>query len=221
MNKTKLAQERLIIIPPQPVRFTLSEWELNNRTNTRYTLDQQQLAQRILVESERLCDKSRESAERNKLETNHKIDERISEIQFRKNETEINRKDIEMEVEALMTYKERIMDALAYIKSEALRICKTCLMLRDGRLGIDLVQDNCDREMMKEIDIIEGAQIMLQRVLEQTHEQVRRLRSTLYFMDRELDSKSNVLKVDKQLVLLTENCLNLSIYHGHTPLANS
>lgn len=66
--------------------------------------------------------------------------------------------------------------------------------------------------------MIEGAQQLLGRTLEQANEQVRRLRSTIYFMDRDLESKDSVLKIDSHNLSLNENSMNLSMYHGFTPL---
>lgn len=72
--------------------------------------------------------------------------------------------------------------------------------------------------MLKEIEIIEGAQNLLTRTLEQANEQIRRLKSTIYFMDRDLEDKGNVLKIDEHNLRLKQTSLNLSMYHGFTPL---
>lgn len=71
---------------------------------------------------------------------------------------------------------------------------------------------------MKESETIEGGQKLLRRTLEQAIEQVRRLRSTLYFMDRDLEDKDNVLKIDEHNLSLNETSLSLSMYHGFAPL---
>lgn len=75
-----------------------------------------------------------------------------------------------------------------------------------------------EAELLKEIQVIEGAQSLLKRTLEQANEQVRRLKSTIYFMDRDLEDKSNVLKIDGHNSGLKETSLNLSMYHGFAPL---
>lgn len=218
---SKFMENKLIVVPPPPARFSLDEWYLNNRVKYRFVEDQQQLGERVVIECDRLRENSAELAQLNKDETNHHFKQRIQEIEFRKRETEKIRKEVLLEIEALETYKERIMDAMPYIKTEALRICKKCIIMREGRLGIDLVHDDVEKELRKELDIIEGASALLTRTLEQANEQVRRLRSTIYFMDRDLEDKSNVLKLDNHNLLLNEHSLNLSIYHGYRSLASS
>lgn len=154
-----LASKALIVIPPPPARFTLSEWYLNNRVRYRCTLDQQQLAERVLTECERIREKTSEISKLNKADTDHCLNQRIEEIEFRKRETEKQRKDVVLEIDALITYKERIMDAMQSIKDEALRICKKCIILREGRVGIDLAHDDVERELLKEVEVIKGAQV--------------------------------------------------------------
>lgn len=41
------------------------------------------------------------------------------------------------------------------------------IFFREGRLGIDLCQDDVERELKKEIEVIQGAQALLQRTMEQ------------------------------------------------------
>lgn len=59
---------------------------------------------------------------------------------------------------------------------------------------------------------------MLRKTLQEANEQVRRLKSTIYFMDRDLEDKGNVAKIDYRNSILKETSLNLSLYHGFTPL---
>ncbi|KAF5308335.1 hypothetical protein FQR65_LT06226 [Abscondita terminalis] len=78
--------------------------------------------------------------------------------------------------------------------------------------------DDVERELKKECEMIESGQNLLRRTLEQANEQVRRLRATTYLMDRDLEDKSNVLKIDGQNLTINENSFNLSTYHGFAPL---
>lgn len=44
---------------------------------------------------------------------------------------------------------------------------------REKHVGIDLVHDEVERELMKEREVIQGVSSLLQRTLEQTKEQMR------------------------------------------------
>lgn len=49
----------------------------------------------------------------------------------------------------------------------------TFLSVREKRVGIDLVHDEVEQELIKEADIIQGVMALLTRTLEETTEQIR------------------------------------------------
>ncbi|XP_043254192.1 tektin-1 [Colletes gigas] len=208
----------LVLVPPPPLKFTLNDWHLNNRYRYRCSKAQQELADRLLAETRRVCELSTEEARGNKEETDYRLNEKLEDIEFCKKELLRIRKEVLLEKDALLTYKERIMDALSSVRRNALVICEKCLILREHRLGIDLVRDNVDRELLQECEVIKGAENLLTRTLEQTQEQIRRLKSTLYYMDNDLEAKENNLRIDRHNLTLKETSMNLSIYHGTSRL---
>ncbi|CAH0555798.1 unnamed protein product [Brassicogethes aeneus] len=223
MNKihTKLKDNACIVFPPPPSRFTLAEWHLQNKFRNRICFDQQTLADSVNAECERITEEIAERTLTNKLDTDHKLHEKLTDIKFVGDEIRIQRKEVVMEVDALLVYMERIKHSLDNLKQNAEVICKKCLICREGRLGIDLCHDEIEDDLKKEIDVIQGAQNMLRRALEMANEQVRRLRSTIYFMDRDLENKDNVLKIDETNCSLKHTSMHLSMYHGFAPLDSS
>lgn len=206
------------IVPPPTLKFSLHQWHLNNRHRYRCSEAQQELADRLLNESQRVCELSSEKVRNNKEETDHRLKEKIEDIEFRKRELLRIRKEVLLEIDALSIYKERIMDALSSVRKNAFVICEKCLIFREHRLGIDLVHDDIEKELLKECEVIKGVESLLVRTLEQTQEQIRRLKATLYYMDHELEDKENNLRIDKHNLNLKETNLNLSIYHGTSRL---
>lgn len=89
---------------------------------------------------------------------------------------------------------------------------------REGRIGIDLVQDEVEKELRKEIKTIDGAEMILQRTLEQVQEMMRELRSALYLLNRDLEDKLRVLSIERDCLNMRVTNLNLSVYEGTTPL---
>lgn len=215
---TRLSEQAIVCMPPRTAKFTLSEWKLSNDQRARNTEDQQHLADRVLGESERIREETGERAEIMKSTVDRRIEERIGDIEFNKNELIIQRKEIYSELEALAVYKTRILDCLASIQANALNICRKCLMLRDGRLGIDLVVDEVEQALQQEMGTILGGQSVLRRVLEQLNEQMRRLRSTRYLLDRDLQYKQAAIDLDKGNLSLKHTDLCLSVYEGYSNL---
>ncbi|XP_049878432.1 tektin-1 [Pectinophora gossypiella] len=215
---TRFAEQAIVCLPPRSAKFTLAEWRLSNDQRCRNSEDQQQLADRVIGECKRIRDETDERSDIMKATSDHRIEERIGNIAFNKNELEIQRKEICLELEALNMYKVRLQDCLASLQANALTICRKCLMLRDGRLGIDLVVDEVEHALQQEVNTILGGQSLLTRVLEQLNEQMRRLRSTRYLLDRDLQYKQAAIDIDKGNLSLKHTDLCLSIYEGYANL---
>lgn len=77
-----------------------------------------------------------------------------------------------------------------------------------------MVHDTVEKELVKEVETIESILSLLQRTLEQTNEQLRLIRSTKYFIDRDRADKVEAMKIDNECLSLKETSLNLSYYVG-------
>ncbi|CAH1108219.1 unnamed protein product [Psylliodes chrysocephalus] len=210
--------EGIFILPPPPPKYTYEEWYLNNNLRTRTCLDQQRLADSVIAESDRVIEEINERSEHNKKEVDRAIQEKINDINFNVSEIERTRKEVCKEMESLTVYSDRIKNCLQFVEDTCLKVCNKCLIQRERRVGIDFCIDDVERELKKERRVIMGVIQMLTRTLEQAYEQRRRLRSTFYFMDRDLDDKGLTKKIDLYNKSITNTSLNLSIYHGFAPL---
>lgn len=61
----------------------------------------------------------------------------------------------------------------------------------------------------------------MQRILEETCEQIRRLKAALYGIDQDLKNKEDSLRIGRYNMALKEIDLNLNIYHGTSRLDTS
>jgi len=94
---------------------------------------QRELSDRLLAEATLACESAKEIIKANKEETDHRLLEKLNDIEFRKGELLRIRKDSVLEIDALSVYKERITDALKSLKRNALAICEKCLVIRSLR----------------------------------------------------------------------------------------
>lgn len=81
-----------------------------------------------------------------------------------------------------------------------------------------MVNDNVEKQLRQECKGIKCADQLMSKIVEQTTEQIRRLKSTLYHIDHDLEDKENNLRIDRHNSTLKETSLNLSIYHGKSTL---
>lgn len=144
--------------------------------------------------------------------------ERIEDIRFRQDELKKQKKDAHIEEEALKVYKQRTLDAINTLQEIAVPICQKCVIMREMRQGVDLVLDDVDRELRKELDVINGAIELLHKLMEQGVEQLRRLRATIYLLDRDLSNKEKSVQIDEKNVELRHNQMGMKVYDGTVPL---
>lgn len=97
-------------------------------------------------------------------------------------------------------------------------LCQKCIIIRENRLGVDLVYDDVDKELKKELDVIEGSKQLLVKILEETNEQIRRLKAMMYLLDRDLANKEVSLHIDTQNLQMRENQIDMKTYHGNAQL---
>ncbi|CAD7083520.1 unnamed protein product [Hermetia illucens] len=213
-----LANENLIITSLVPPRHTINEWNENLRFNTNLSEAQEKLGHRVLSEADALIEGSRIKTQQNKEEVDFRTKQRIEEIKFLIDELKKQKQVALIEEESLKVYRQRIMNAIDALKVDSLRICNQCIMLRENRLGIELVDDQVDRTLRHELKVIQGCQVLMDRTLQETTEQIRRLRATIYLLDRDLSNKDISLQIDESNLLLRENQMEMSVYRGKIPL---
>lgn len=86
-------------------------------------------------------------------------------MQFQRDEILKQKKDACLEEEALKTYRQRVINAIDNLREEALILCQKCIILRENRVGVDLVHDEVDCELHKELNVVKGCQLLLNKVL--------------------------------------------------------
>lgn len=202
-------------------RFTLDEWRLNNQFRYRCSETQRESSERLVAEAAIACESAKGIVRANKEETDHQLLEKLNDIEFRKRELLQARRNCVLEIDALTVYEERLADVLKSVKRNALAICEKCLAAREGRLGIDLVHDDVERDLLKEREAIRGAEDLLARVLREAREQIRKLKAMLYQIDHDLENKESNLRIDRRNVTLKETDFSLRTRHGISRLDES
>lgn len=82
----------------------------------------------------------------------------------------------------------------------------------------DNVDDDVERNLRKEREIILGSLTILEKLHADSVEQIRKLRATIYLLDRDLENKESSLQIDQQNLVLRENQIDMKIYEGNMNL---
>ena len=102
------------------------------------------------------------------------------------------------EIDNLEAYKVRVEKAIASIQ-EPLHTAQTCLANREKRYDIDLVHDNVQKELIKEVEIEKGVFNLLTRLHEQVVEQLRLNRKAKYNLESDLKNKFGAMSIDSHV----------------------
>ncbi|XP_027704539.1 tektin-1 isoform X2 [Vombatus ursinus] len=187
-----------------PPKFLLPEWHIANKSQYSSAESQRARSERLVAESQRLVDEIEKTTQRTQSDVNKKIEQRLDEIKFWKKELDDKLDQLIKETEVLFTFRTRLEKALESCQ-EPLYIAQKCLMYREQRVGIDLVYDEVDRELAKEVEVLQGVISLLQRTLEETSEQLRLNRAAKYHLEKDLKDKFVALTIDDFCSSLTNN----------------
>ena len=155
-----------------PPKYTPEEWHRSNATQYKSTDQERAAAERLRAECERLCVDREIKTQRSQSDVNKKLDQRKTDITFWKSELDRQRDDTVREINAMLESKEKLEKAMSDTDFP-LHVAQTCQGFRTGRVGIDLVHDDVEVQLIKEVEVIEGIRALLQRTLEQATEQTR------------------------------------------------
>ncbi|XP_039266992.1 tektin-1-like [Styela clava] len=197
---------KLIQAPP---KFTPPEWHTSNFIKYNNAEGQRSRSERLIDESRRLIEEVDKTTRRSQRDVNKKIDQRLEDINFWKSELAIKLSEITDEIDTLLEYKARLEKALQAC-DEPLAISQTCLINRESRVSIDLVHDLVEKELFKEVEVIQGVQALLKRTLEQTVEQIRLNRSAKYYLEKDLKDKAIARDIDSLCAELNNNTSGIS-----------
>uniref|UniRef100_H3C0R4 Tektin n=1 Tax=Tetraodon nigroviridis TaxID=99883 RepID=H3C0R4_TETNG len=138
-------------------------------------------------------------------EHKEKLERRVKQVQFLKTELEVRLEEINVETEELITLQTRVAKALE-TTAEPLRVTRLCLEER-MKLGLDLLQDEVDLELLNEREVIGGVASALQQLAEEITEQIRLNRSAKYILEKDLKEKSEAQHVDTSCSLITPHTI--------------
>jgi len=180
-----------------PTKYTTQEWHRSNHLNYAKAEGDRKVSEMIRDESDRLANETHITTLKTQSDVNKKLEQRLNDINFWKSELDRQYQETEDEVQKMLDYKQRLEDALNATQIP-LHIARECLQNRERRLSIDLVHDDVEIQLLKEVEVIEGVQALLKRTLEQATEQIRLLRSANYYLGKDITDKFSALRIDER-----------------------
>ena len=151
-----------------------------------------------------MVDETNDTTKNWKREVEHHMRERNSEIRFLIDELNRQKKTAMLEDESLSVFRSRMLKTIEFLKDKSMAICQRCLILREGRIGVDLCNDEVDRALLRELKVVRGCQSLMDKTMKEASEQLRKLRATAYLLDKDLGQKDKSLLIDEKNLILKE-----------------
>lgn len=199
-----------------PTKYSPYEWYNSNFKNYNNAEKERATAESIQLETQRLTDETDELARQCQEDASKKLSQRLQELNFWKDEVQSQVQAVEDEIQAINNHKAKLENALDTVE-HPYKVALSCVKYREERDGIDLVHDEVEINLLKEIEVIDGVRSVLKRTIEEAVEQVRRLRSAKYYLQKDLADKNVAIKIDDTChKLRNTDVAEIGLYEGVT-----
>ncbi|XP_067673209.1 tektin-3-like isoform X2 [Haliotis asinina] len=197
-------------------RYTPNDWSSSNQSNYLSSDRVRSGAERLRFDTVRLCRETDDKTRRTQSDVGKRLGERIGDITFWKTELNHETDNMITETNALQEAK-RIMEKALAETENPLHISQECLYNREKRQAIDLVHDNPERELIKEVDIIKRCQDRMRNVIDKANVQLSINRAAQHEIEMDERDKQIAEAVDAEAHGINNSSRGIAFHNGiHT-----
>ena len=147
-------------------RYSPADWSSSNMSHFNSADNARNNSERIRSEAVRLMREREDKTVLTQRDADRRLGERLHDVTFWRSEIQSELERNLNETHHLMETRKNLERALNETEGP-MRITSECIYHREGRKGIDLVNDAPENALMKEVDTIKASQDRMRRTLEQ------------------------------------------------------
>ncbi|XP_048729264.1 tektin-3-like isoform X2 [Ostrea edulis] len=201
-------------------RYSTNDWGMSNSMNFSLSDKERSFAERLRADAWRAV-KETDSRTRNRQnDITKKLGDRVSDIAFWKSELNSEISVVDTESHNLEEYRRTLEKALGDT-ANPLHIAEECLMHREKRQGIDLVHDDVERTLIREVDIIKKCQAKMKKVLDKAYVQLKMNRAAQHAMEIDAKDKHHAQGLDDRMQQLRNTSSGIGYYPGIESIDNT
>jgi len=194
-------------------KYTPTDWFKSNNQNYRSSDMTRSAAQRLRDENVRICHDTDARTVKTQQESSKNLGNRLQDINFWKSELNHELDEMGKEINDLVAWKQRTENALKETEGP-LQIAQECLFNREKRQGIDLVNDNVEKQLIKEVNTIRESQNKLRKMIDRANTQISMSRAAQHELEKDLTDKFRALTIDNKCHQLGNTSHGLAYYRG-------
>uniref|UniRef100_A0A0B7AIW8 Tektin n=1 Tax=Arion vulgaris TaxID=1028688 RepID=A0A0B7AIW8_9EUPU len=201
-------------------RYQPNDWFMSNNSNYSLSEKERSFAERLRADAWRAVKETEARTRNRQNDVTKRLGERVQDIAFWKSQlnSEVHAMDVEME--NLKEYKRTCEKALADT-SNPLHITEECLMSREQRQGIDLVNDDVEKSLIKETQSIKKCQAKLKRALDNAYVQLKMNRAAQHALETDAKDKDHAQVLDDRMQQLRNSSAGVGYFPGIENIDNT
>ncbi|XP_076172692.1 tektin-3 isoform X2 [Ptiloglossa arizonensis] len=194
-------------------RYTPNEWFQNQVKYYNEADSCRHFSERIRSDALRIIRDAEEKVQNGQFDTGRRLGERINDVNFWRNEVVSELERLLQEIERLQDCRSVLEKAIRDIEGP-LHIAEECLYHREARKGTELVHDDSEKCLLREIEILRQNRKNLEMCLDRCKEQLRDCRASQNQLELDLKNKENALGIDAMCHQLNNYSHGLQYYSG-------
>ncbi|XP_072465191.1 tektin-5 [Notamacropus eugenii] len=194
-------------------RYSRHDWDQATMAQIRGAETSRHWANKLTADSVRLMQDKDQLTQQMQDGTCRNLCQRLCDIGFWKSELTYELDRLMSENHALDTVKKRLECAAAEIESP-LQVSLECLYHREKRIGIDLVHDSVEKNLIQEVDLLKCTQDQMKKLAERCDIQMRDNRDAQHTVERDLADKNSAECIDEKCCNLRNTSDTINFFHG-------
>ncbi|XP_012603451.1 tektin-3 [Microcebus murinus] len=194
-------------------RYTPDDWYRSNLVNFQESNTSRHNSERLRVDTSRLIQDKYLQIRKTQTDTTQNLGERVNDIGFWKSEIIHELDEMIGETNALTDAKKRLERALVEMEAP-LQVARECLFHREKRMGIDLVHDEAEKELLTELDTILCCQEKMKLHLDKAIAQLAANRASQHELEKDLSDKQKAYRIDDKCQHLRNTSEGVSLFRG-------
>lgn len=176
-------------------KFNPPEWHESNYAKYYQSFADRDNAEKVRHNSKETMKETEATTNKTQAESTKKLAERLKDINFWKFELQREINDIISETDLLLAQKKRLENALRATEVP-LHIATDNLNCRQRRQGVDLVQDDVELNLLKEVEVINNVKDLLAKTIKETDAQIKRNRDRKQELEMDWSDKLEAEQLD-------------------------
>ncbi|XP_063606603.1 tektin-3 [Penaeus vannamei] len=194
-------------------RYTPADWSQSNLNHYSDADSTRGVSERVRDDAVRLVGYTYDRTNIAQRESSQRLGERVSDITFWRSE-------LMQELDRMLAETNRLNDSRRALEhalrdtENPLHVTKECLYFRENRQGIDLVRDQPEESLLREVDTIKDCQARMKNLLDRVNLQLSRNRAARQDLEHDTMNKNHALTIDHTQHSLHNHSAGITYYPG-------